>query len=230
LRWENAVGRLVTTASGRKLGLLRDMYLSSRGGAITHLEITPPRSFLLLRGELLQSPIRVTTEAATSAADTIVVPDDFQTANTGAIRGLPRISGLPKAEVFAGRGWRIGSLVEIHIEVDSWKITGLDVDVYPEYLVSSGRHTAMLPRGFPPVCVVRVGGEGVEFHPADPVGRTFSVILSLKGSSLEDSLQDLLLRIGNEILSEEQQADLVQEAFDIAHREGRKEHSSRDQP
>ena len=225
MRWENALGRLVTTSSGRKLGLLRDMYLSSRGGAIAHLEITPPRSWLLLRGELLHGPIRVSTEAATSTADTIVVPDDFQTVNTGAIRGLPGISGLPKAEVFAGRGWRIGSLVEINIDLDSWKITSLDIDVYPEYLISSGRHTAMLPKGFPPVCVVRVGGE-VEFHPADPVGRTFSVVLPVKGSNLQDSMQDLLLDIGNEVLSEEKQADLVQEAFDVAYREGNKDHSS----
>lgn len=221
MRWKDALGHLVVLSSGQKLGILKNMYLSTKGGMITWLEVASPQPWILLKGELFSGPILVSTMMARPRGDVIVVSEEFQP-DTGisTAKGLPRIGSLIKAEVFAGRGWRVGSLVDVQIDLDSWTVVGLDIDTYPEYLISSGRHTIMLPKGFPPVCRVRVRGDRVEFHPADPIGKSFNVILTMKGKDLEDSIENLLLGIGNEVLSEEQQAELVQEAFDMAYRKG----------
>ncbi len=219
MRWKDALGHLVVLSSGRRLGVLESMYLSTKGGTIIWLEVAPPQAWLLLKGVLLSGSILIPTSMARPRGDVIVVSEEFQP-DTGIAKGFPRISSLMKAEVFAGRGWRVGSLVDMQIDLDSWTVVGLDIDTYPEYLISSGRHTMMLPKGFPPVCRVRVRADGVEFHPTDSIGKSFNVILAVKGKDLEDSLESLLLGIGNEVLSEEQQAKLVQEAFDTAYREG----------
>ncbi len=112
-------------------------------------------------------------------------------------QNLTPIGDLKKAAVFAGRGWRIGRMADFELDPRIWKMT------------------RSLPTGFPPTCKVLVPAEGTEFALDDRIGGGHHVVLPINGKDLEEILNGLLTRLRDSSL--QTQAELVQEAFDLAY-------------
>jgi hypothetical protein len=93
----------------------------------------------------------------------------------------------------------------------------LEIDAHPEYIITSGTHSQILPKGFPPVARVSIGGNGVEVKLAGDLERSTTVRLTVGGKAIEESLVQCLMELGHRTPSIEDQADIVQEAFDRAY-------------
>jgi len=214
MEWRDIRGCTVRYQSGSKIGVLGDLYLSEKGGRISHLTASPPLIWRITRGQLL-TKITVPTEMAQYRPHEISISDKFHPGDVPDTGRLPRLSKLNNSEVFAGRGWRIGRLVGARFDPGSWSLEQLEIDTYPEYLISTGTHSLALPKGFPPVARVTVGGDGVEFRTADEFQGSFSVIIAVGGEKIEESLVELLADPGEVPI--EDRKDVIQRAFDMAY-------------
>lgn len=217
MNWGEIRDRVVKFRSGAKIGLLKELYLEENGCQIKYLKAAPPMTWLILRGQLLSKPIVIPAELARYTHPDIIITEDSGFGAEKDIKELARLSKVFNADVFAGKGWRIGKVVDLRFDPKSWTLEQLEIDAHPEYIISSGTHSHALPTGFPPVARVKVDGDGVQLGLAGDLEKSTRVTLTVNGWKIEESLIELLMELGNKTPSIEDQVDIVQEAFDRAY-------------
>ena len=217
MNWRDIRDCVVKFESGSRLGILEDLCLSPRGGRILYLKTSPPLLWRVLRGRLMSKPDYIPSEMARYLDPDVLILDRAIPDANEDVGQLARISRLNNTEVYAGRGWRIGRLVDVRFDPETWTLEEIDVDAYPEYMISSGTHSRVLPEGFPPVSRVTVRGDGATFRSAENLEGGTNVILTVGGREIEKNLVELLMDLDNRMPPVEEQTCLVQEAFDRAY-------------
>jgi sporulation protein YlmC with PRC-barrel domain len=218
VNWRDLRGLWIRRENGGKVGRVVGLR-PSRNEAKILLLATVPRTFLRYIPDIVKfGSFYVPTQIAREMDREIVVPETFEPDEELKVKAkeLPKLKRLINTEAYAGRGWRIGRLVDADIDPSSWMLEKLAIDVYPEYLISLEARREAEMVSFPPLMRVTVPGEGVEFVGSDSLERSYSVVLPVAGRDVE---KHLIKEIEAGDSSDRGRDGVIQTAFENAYRE-----------
>lgn len=196
----------VLTPSGDELGKISDILIDRNTGKINSFSVEP---------ESGGKPAYLPSESISFKDGSFVVKEKAEMVETPGEGDLALGTSLLKTEVFAKPAWRIGVLADFGVDPDEWRLAELTVDVYPEYVITTGAHERLLPQGYPPVLQIRLPSYWATFHASEegPKTRTH-VVISIQGEDLESSVAKRLTEEWDEE-ARSKQATMPEESFKL---------------